>query len=83
MGKRILGAIVFTGLWLAAPAVAQIESKCLSSQLKASGAYAAPKASCESKAAAKGEAVDPECLAKALEKAGRRSPRPRARRTAS
>ena len=69
MGKRILGAIVFSGLWLAAPAGAQTQSKCLSSQLKASGAYAAAQASCESKAAAKGVAVDPACLAKALEKA--------------
>ena len=69
MSRGILGAIVFSGLWLAAPAGAQTQSKCLSSQLKASGAYAAAQASCEAKAAAKGEAVDPACLAKALEKA--------------
>ena len=68
MGKRILVAIAFTSLWLAAPAVAQTESKCLSSQLKASGAYAEALAKCESKAAAKGEAVDAVCVAKAAEK---------------
>jgi hypothetical protein len=68
VGKRILVAIAFSSLWLAAPAVAQTESKCLSSQLKASGAYAEALAKCESKAAAKGEAVDPECVAKAAEK---------------
>jgi len=67
VGKRIVVAIAFSGLWLAAPAVAQ-ESKCLSSQLKASGAYAEALTRCESKAAAKGEEVDPICVAKAVEK---------------
>jgi hypothetical protein len=68
VGNRILIAITFSTLWLAAPAVAQTESKCLSSQLKASGAYAEALAKCESKAAAKGEAVDPDCVAKAADK---------------
>jgi hypothetical protein len=68
VGNRILVAIAFSSLWLAAPAGAQTESKCLSSQLKASGAYAEALAKCEAKAAAKGEAVDPECAAKAAEK---------------
>jgi hypothetical protein len=67
VGKRIPVAIAFSSLWLATPAAAQ-ESKCLSRQLKASGAYAEALAKCEAKAAAKGETVDPVCIAKAAKK---------------
>jgi hypothetical protein len=69
MALPVLGLIVASALWLAAPAGAQTESKCLSSQIKATTAYADAKGKCEAKAAAKGEAVDPVCLAKAEEKA--------------
>ena len=54
--RGVLSVFSLSFLWLAAaPAGAQVESKCLSSQLKASGAYAAAQAKCESKAAAKGD----------------------------
>jgi hypothetical protein len=52
----------------AAPGFAQVESKCLSGKLKGAGHAAASQVNCEAKAAAKGEALDPECVAKAGEK---------------
>ena len=51
-----------------APGYAQVESKCLSGKLKGAGHAASSQVNCEAKAAAKGEAVDPECVAKAGEK---------------
>jgi hypothetical protein len=60
----------------AAPVAAQVESKCLSGKLKGAGSSASAQVNCEAKAAAKGVAVDPECvtrsqakLQKAFEKA--------------
>ncbi len=52
----------------AAPAAAQVESKCLSGKLKGSGSSAQGQLGCEAKAAAKGQAVDPACVAKSQEK---------------
>jgi hypothetical protein len=52
----------------AGPGWAQVPSKCLSGKLKGAGAAAAGQVACESKAAAKGVAPDPECLAKAQAK---------------
>jgi hypothetical protein len=69
MGR--IAALAALAFWLAAPAAAQVESRCYASQMKASGAQAAAEAKCESKAAAKGEPVDPECLAKAAAKAAK------------
>lgn len=70
--RSVLCASSLSVLWLAgAPAGAQVESKCLSSQLKAGAASAAAQVKCEARAAARGEAVDPACLAKATEKAGK------------
>ncbi len=62
-------ALAFSGLLLAgAPASAQVESKCLSGKLKGAGGAAQAQVNCEAKAAAKGLAVDPECVAKSQEK---------------
>jgi hypothetical protein len=68
MGKRILGAIVLSGLWLAAPAAHSTEQVPLQPAEGRRRLRGRP-AKCES-GAAKGEAVD-QCLAKAAEKAGR------------
>jgi hypothetical protein len=52
----------------AAPGFAQVESKCLSGKLKGVGSSAQGQLGCEAKAAAKGQAVDPECSARHLAK---------------
>jgi|GEM_PF-3612260 len=60
---------IAAGLALAAaPSGAQVESKCLSGKLKGAGGAAAAQVNCEAKAAAKGEAVDPACVAKSQAK---------------
>jgi hypothetical protein len=62
---RFTFGIVAAVALAAAPASAQVESKCLSGKLKGAGGSAASQVNCEAKAAAKGQAVDPECVAKA------------------
>jgi hypothetical protein len=53
---------------LAAPAGAQTESKCTAAKHQAAGDYARALEACRAKALKKGDALDPECDAKALEK---------------
>ena len=53
---------------LPTPASAQLQSQCASLKLKAAGSYFDALAKCEAKAAGKGEAADPLCVAKALTK---------------
>jgi hypothetical protein len=61
-------ALAAGGILAAAPASAQVESKCLSGKLKGAGGAAAAQVNCEAKAAAKGVAVDPECVTKSQAK---------------
>jgi hypothetical protein len=71
---RIAAVAFATLLGVAAPAAAgngQVHgpSKCTAQKLKAFGAYQQGIAACRSKAVAKGELVDPDCLARAENKA--------------
>jgi len=69
VARWTFGIAIAAGLALAAaPSGAQVESKCLSGKLKGAGGAAAAQVNCEAKAAAKGEAVDPACVAKSQAK---------------
>jgi hypothetical protein len=66
IGMALLGAAL--AFSVAAPASAQVDSKCLAAKYKAAGKRLSQEAACHAKAASKGVVVDPACLAKAQAK---------------